>query len=91
MDGWREGGDMNTQLLRNCNSNSCRNITCVNNRYIFIYIHHYLSPFLLWRVVGDLEPVLADHGQEAWHTLDKLPVHHRADIQYRDKKNKNHT
>ena len=35
----------------------------------------------LWRVVGELEPIPGDTGWQPEYTLDKSPVHHRADIQ----------
>jgi len=40
---------------------------------------HFQCPLQL-RVVGGLEPIPADIGRKAGHTLDRLPVHHRAVI-----------
>ena len=45
------------------------------------FIHSFIfCSRLSVRVTGGLEPIPADSGREAGYTLDKSPVHRRADI-----------
>ena len=44
----------------------------------FIHTSIFYTCFIQFRVVGGLEPVSAVIRREAWYTLDRSPVHHRA-------------
>ena len=54
--------------------------------YPILYTHSFIHSFIFCnrlsvRVTGGLEPIPADFGREAGYTLDKSPVHRRANTE----------